>query len=160
MAKPGGFYFYRMELRIKSFDELTLHQLYKLLALRTDVFVVEQHCAYPEIDDYDPEARHIMGFQNDELIAYARVLPPNTVYEESSIGRVVVKKTFREKGYGREIFKVALAKVRSLFPAEPVKIQAQIYLEEFYAGFGFKTISEPYPDVGIMHVDMLYKPGN
>ncbi len=144
-----------MIIKKKEFATLSIDELYDLLSLRTDVFVVEQDCAYHELDGFDKRAMHVLGYENDELLAYARVLPPGTVYDLASIGRVVVKIEARQAGFGRLLFKAALEEAQSLYPNKEIKIQAQTYLEAFYKSFGFKTISEPYPDVGIWHVDMV-----
>lgn len=147
-----------MEIHTKKFDQLSAEQLYELMALRESVFVVEQECAYQELDNFDQEATHILGYNQNVLVAYARVLSPSTVYTESSIGRVLVKKEARNAGLGRKIFDAALTEAQKLYSDQIIKIQAQVYLEEFYASFGFKTISEPYPDWGIWHVDMILEP--
>jgi ElaA protein len=140
----------------KSFNALKTVELYALLKLRTDVFVVEQQCAYPELDDFDQLARHIfLVNESAQLVAYARVLPPGTVYTEASIGRICVVKDKRGKQYGKQVFEEALKEAERLFPSKTLKLQAQTYLEKFYQSFGFKTVSEPYPDFGIPHVDML-----
>ena len=146
-----------MKISILKFEELDIHQLYNLLKLRTDVFVVEQDCAYPELDDFDKEAVHLLGYDGNSLTAYARILASNTVYGQPSIGRVVVKKEARQAGFGRILFKAALEEAQRLYPKEDIKIQAQTYLEEFYKSYGFETISEPYPDAGVWHIDMILK---
>lgn len=147
-----------MKIEVKAFNELDAPQLFEVLKLRTAIFVVEQECAYQEVDDHDKQAWHLMGKAADELVAYARVLPANTVYTQPSIGRVLVKENYRRGGEGREIFTAALKLAMELFPSQEIKIQAQCYLEKFYQSFGFKTITDPYPDVGIMHVDMIKAP--
>ena len=141
----------------KTFTELSKHELYDILALRTNVFVVEQECAYPELDFYDQGSHHIMIHRDECLVAYARILPPDSVYKEPSIGRIVVKSEFRNKGLARLLFENSLNLIRELFPHHPVKLQAQTYLEKFYGDYGFERVSEPYPDFGIMHVDMIAK---
>lgn len=128
------------------------------MKLRVDIFVVEQNCAYEELDNFDQEAIHILGYSQNELTAYTRVLARDTVYSQCSIGRVAVKKEARNAGFGRIVFEAAVLEAKKLFLDQEIKIQAQIYLEEFYASFGFKTISEPYPDWGIWHVDMILEP--
>lgn len=144
-----------METRVRKFQELTTEELYEILRLRTEVFVVEQGCAYQEVDGHDVSSQHMMVYDKDELVSYARLVPPGDIYTEPSIGRVVVKKTSRNSGHGRIIFQQAIEEITKLYPAHPIKIQAQVYLEEFYRGFGFETVSKPYPDVGIWHVDMI-----
>lgn len=147
-----------MKLISKNFSELSTEELYDLLKLRTDIFVVEQECAYPELDDFDKEALHVLGMHENKIIAYARVLPPNTVYSQVSIGRVAVSEDFRKKDFGKKLFDYSLMVGKQQYPGEIIKIQAQTYLEKFYSSFGFKTVSEPYPDVGVWHVDMLFHP--
>lgn len=142
-------------IQIKPFSGLSADELYTLLKLRTDIFVVEQNCAYAELDDYDQECLHVLAYEGETLVAYARVVPPGAVYKQASIGRVAVHKAYRAKGYGRLLFKAALTETKKVHPNQVVKIQAQTYLEAFYQSFGFKTISEPYPDFGIWHVDMV-----
>jgi ElaA protein len=148
----------RMELQIKKFDELTVTELYNILALRTDVFVVEQNCAYAELDHHDQTSYHIIGTVDNQLVAYARVVPPGGVYAEPSIGRVVVAPKHRRAAYGKKVFAKAVELGKEVYAQEEkLKIQAQVYLEEFYSSFGFETISEPYPDFGVWHVDMIKK---
>lgn len=147
-----------MNINNYRFSDLTTDQLYALLHLRTEVFVVEQNCAYSELDGFDQQAMHILGTDSEgNLVAYARILPPQSVYEEASTGRVAVEKNARHKGYGRGIFAYALDLAIAIHPSQPIKIQAQLYLEDFYKSFGFTTISEPYPDWGIWHVDMVWE---
>ena len=144
-----------MKIEHRAFAEMTVDELWRALALRTSVFVVEQACAYQEVDEADPQAHHSLGWLNKELVAYGRICPPGTVYPEASIGRVLSRKDLRGKAYGKQIFAAALAKTQELYPNQPVKIQAQCYLEKFYRQFGFERISAPYSDFGIMHFDML-----
>lgn len=144
-----------MQLVSRSYSALSVEELYQILKLRVDVFVVEQKCAYPELDNYDQAAQHILAINEEGLAGYARVLPPDTVYKEASIGRVCIKKEERNKQFGRKLFDFSLQTAKDLFLQEPIKIQAQTYLEDFYASYGFKTITEPYLDFGIAHVDMI-----
>ncbi|MEQ9261940.1 MAG: GNAT family N-acetyltransferase [Owenweeksia sp.] len=130
-------------------------QLYELLALRTAIFVVEQKCAYQEVDHHDQECVHILGYRQTELVAYARIAAPQTIYEEPSIGRVCVHSDYRGRQWGRKIFEAALNEAGNRYPAQNLKIQAQVYLEDFYSSLGFQTISKPYLDFGIWHVDMV-----
>lgn len=144
-----------MKLICKTFAELSIIELYDLMKLRTDIFVVEQDCAYPELDGFDNVALHIMGSVENELVAYSRIMPAYTVYEQISIGRVAVREDQRKNKLGKKLFDYTLKKTQEKYPDQIIKIQAQTYLEKFYASFGFKTISEPYPDVGVWHVDMI-----
>ena len=145
------------EIRLvsKSFTELSVAELYDLLALRTDIFVVEQECAYPELDYYDQPAQHLMMYSGTALVACARTLPPDTLYKEPSIGRVAVKFNYRGKGLARKIFEASMGHLMAAYPNRDLKLQAQTYLEKFYAEFGFRRVSEAYPDYGIMHIDMI-----
>lgn len=144
-----------MDLICKTFEELHLLELYDLMKLRTDIFVVEQECAYPELDDFDKVAFHIIGTVENEIVAYSRILPADTLYEQVSIGRVAIKEDQRKKQLGKILFGFTLEKTQEKYPGKTLKIQAQTYLEKFYSSFGFKTISKPYPDFEVWHVDML-----
>ncbi len=149
-----------MKIEVKSFEELSNNELYELLALRTRIFVVEQKCAYQEVDDHDKVCLHILGKENGSLWAYARICPPGSVYNEPSIGRVAVDISHRKKNYGKQIFASALQTTQKLYPDQKLKIQAQLYLEKFYKSFGFTGVTEPYPDFGIIHIDMLLEPAS
>lgn len=142
----------------RNFNELDRKELYDLLALRTDIFVVEQNCPYPELDYHDQQAQHILLYSGRTLAAYARALPPGSVYKEPSIGRVAVKVNFRGKGLARKVFEMALSELENSHPKNRIKLQAQRYLEGFYSEYGFKPVTEPYADYGIMHVDMIREP--
>lgn len=142
-----------------SFDGLTVKQLYAMLALRQEVFVLEQNCLYPDIDGLDPDAWHLLGWRNAgdelELVAHLRCLAPGAKYTEMSIGRVVTSPAARGTGLGRELVAQGLEFARMLHPGHAIRIGAQAHLEAFYAGFGFVTVSEPYDEDGILHIDML-----
>lgn len=144
-----------MEIIYKSFEELSTQELFELYHLRTQVFVVEQNCAYQEVDKHDLNAVHVLGKVRGELVACARILPGETAYPQASIGRVAVKQVQRGHGLARALFTDCLAHAREIFPGQELKVQAQCYLEKFYQSFGFRTVSEAYPDAGIMHVDMI-----
>jgi len=141
------------------FGELTPEDLYAVVRLREAVFVVEQNCPYPDADGRDPNAWHLLGWMEGaagrSLVAYARIFEPGIRYDEASIGRVVTAGDVRGTGLGKTLMAEALRRLESLAPGQPVKIAAQRRLEDFYLGFGFKTISAPYEDDGIIHVDML-----
>lgn len=145
------------KLEIKNFGDLSLKELYDLLALRTNVFVVEQECAYPELDYHDQAARHVLLYRGAHLAAYARISAPGTVYRQLSIGRVAVSFHERGRGLGRQVFTAAVKEVDRAGP-QTLKIQAQTYLIDFYRSFGFRAVTEEYPDYGIMHVDMIREP--
>ena len=138
------------------FSELSTQQLYQLLKLRVDVFVVEQNCPYPELDGKDTLAgvEHLLGYADEELVACARLLPPGTSYDNTSIGRVATKQSARGDGLGHQLIKEALTRCEALWPSTTIDIGAQKHLENFYASHGFKTISEMYLEDDIPHVDM------
>lgn len=138
-----------------SFDALTPSALYSALQLRQRVFVVEQSCAYLDADGYDGECLHLMGWNDASLVAYARLVPPGVKYEQASIGRVATHPSWRGVGLGKQLMAEAMEQARARGWMGPLIIQAQIYLENFYEGFGFRRISEPYVEDGITHVDML-----
>ena len=139
------------------FSELSTNQLYDLLKLRTDVFVVEQNCPYPELDEKDRVAavHHLLGCHKNELVAYARLLPPGVSYPQVSIGRIVVAGSARGKNYGQQLIQCALLQCETLWPGQDIQIGAQVYLETVYQKFGFKRNSDDYLEDGIPHVDMV-----
>jgi len=140
------------------FSELSTQDLYQILKLRSDVFVVEQNCAYPDIDNKDIQAdvRHLFWREQGEIVAYLRLLPPDLSYPDMvSIGRVVVAPAGRGTGLGRKLIQQGLDECAELWPRNAVKIGAQTYLEDFYQSFGFETVSESYLEDGIPHIDML-----
>jgi len=142
-----------------SFEELTNVQLYELLKLRVDVFVVEQRCAYPELDDKDrqKDVFQLIGYQDNDIVACARLLAPGVSFEHASIGRIATHSFFRGHGLGHQLMKQALEKCQCLWPNNTIDIQAQEYLKTFYQGHGFNVISEPYLEDGIPHIDMRLK---
>lgn len=130
--------------------------------LRESVFIVEQNCPYPDADGRDPNAWHLLGWvgagADRRLVAYARIFEPGVRYTEGSIGRIVTAPAVRGTGVGRALMDEALRRVESLAPGQRIKIAAQQRLEDFYIGFGFTTVSAPYQEDGIMHVDMIRQP--
>ncbi|MCP1661162.1 GNAT family N-acetyltransferase [Neisseria perflava] len=141
-----------MNWHIKSFDELTTRELFAILKTRIDVFVVEQNCAYPDADDYDLTALHLFAEENGVIAAYCRLIPDGG---RLKIGRVLVAGHARSLGLGREVVAYALAYADAHFPEKDVFAQAQLYLQNFYASFGFAPISGEYLEDGIPHIDML-----
>jgi ElaA protein len=146
-----------MTFQIKAFHELTLQQLYKILQQRTQVFVVEQNCPYPEVDGKDEKSMHVFQEIEGEIVAYCRLLPPGVSYEEASIGRVLVHESYRGKGIAYEMMQVAITYMEEVFQQSIIKIQAQAYLEAFYGSLGFQTISDVYLEDNIPHIDMRRK---
>lgn len=141
------------------FSELRPNDLYAAVRLRESVFVVEQTCAYQDADGRDPQAWHLLGWSDEEdgrrLVAYARIFEPGVRYTEGSIGRVVTAPEVRGTGVGKVLMAEALRRLDGLAPGQTVKIAAQRRLEKFYLELGFRTVSEPYEEDGIIHVDML-----
>lgn len=144
-----------MNWKIKAFNELNNYELYAILKLRAKVFVVEQNCVFQDMDDKDQKGMHLMGFQNDELAAYCRLLPAGVSYKEASIGRVVTDPEYRGKGVGKDLMQTAIDKLNDEYGKQPIRIGAQCYLDRFYSSFGFNTNSEVYIEDGIPHVEML-----
>ena len=142
-----------------SFDDLTGADLYEVLALRQAVFVVEQNCIFPDIDGADQQAFHLLGWQGHGaervLAAYLRCLPASVKFAECSIGRIVSAPGVRGSGVGKLLVAEGLRRTAALYPGEPIRIGAQQHLERFYAGFGFDTVSAPYSEDNIMHIEML-----
>ncbi|OWR27721.1 GNAT family N-acetyltransferase [Saccharibacillus sp. O23] len=144
-----------MQWHLKSFEQLTGDEVYRILRARVDVFVLEQACLYPEVDGKDPRCMHLFAEKDGEIAAYCRLLPPGVAYEQASIGRVLVGSGYRGQGLAQELMRRATAFLAEEFGEHAVKIQAQHYLEKFYGTFGFRPISDVYPEDGIPHVDML-----
>ena len=145
-----------MKLECKTFSELTNEELYRVLQLRAEVFVVEQNCPYQDPDNYDREALHILGRTKDGIHAYARILPPGVYYKESSIGRVATSNSIRQTGLGRELMKESMRITLEHFPEHSIRIMAQTYLIRFYSDIGFEQVSEEFLEDGLPHVEMLY----
>ncbi len=139
-----------------SFDQLDKQQLYALLKLRSDVFIVEQACPYPDIDgkDIQPGVLHLLGWQDNALVASVRLLPAGLTFPSVSIGRVVTHKDCRGGGLGHQLMSEAIKHCKRLWPEQPIEISAQQYLEAFYKKHGFVPTSEPYLEDDILHVDM------
>lgn len=144
-----------MEITIKYFEELSTQELYELLQLRSEVFVVEQDCVYQDIDGKDSKALHIIGRINGEIVAYTRCFPPGIYFKEAAIGRVVVAKDQRKFGLGHEIMKASINAVKDHFNNDTIKLSAQTYLVNFYKKHGFKPVGDEYLEDGIPHVAML-----
>jgi ElaA protein len=143
---------------VKKFEELNPYQLYAILQLRNEVFVVEQQCIFQDADDKDQDCFHLMGFADNKLVAYTRLVPPGVIYTETSIGRVVTSPAVRRSGAGRELMRKSIAQCESMFGKGPIKIGAQLYLKAFYESFGFQQISDPYLEDGIPHIYMRKEP--
>lgn len=149
-----------LDTYIKSFSELDIYELYEILRLRNEVFVVEQKCPYQDCDEKDKASYHVFIKQNDKIIAYLRVINKGISYNEISIGRVVVDKFHRGKGYARDNMRTAIEFIENKLKENTIRISAQHYLLDFYKSLGFIEVSEVYLEDGIPHIEMLYNKEN
>ena len=140
-----------------SFKEFTIHELYEVLQLRSEVFVVEQDCVYQDIDFKDQKAIHILGYKKEKLVTYSRVFKQRDYLEEASIGRVLVKENERKYGYGHDLMKESIATILKEFKTTVIHISAQTYLEKFYNSHGFSKVGNGYLEDGIPHIKMITK---
>jgi len=139
----------------KPFTDLSPSELYTILRLRSEVFVVEQQCIFLDMDNKDQYSYHFMGWHGDHLVAYVRLIAPGKVYEQMSIGRVVTSPDYRRTGAGRILMQAAIEQCYTLFGKGPIKIGAQLYLKEFYGSLGFVQSGEIYDEDGIDHIEMI-----
>lgn len=141
---------------IKSFQDLTVSELYEVLRLRQEIFVVEQNCPYQDADRKDYYSHHLMGFEDGVLCCYTRLIPEGISYPGFvSIGRVVNSIETRGTGLGKTLMNESIHAVKELFPGYPIKIGAQAYLKRFYESLGFEDLNEPYLEDGIPHLIMV-----
>ena len=140
---------------VKHFKDLTPYELYALLRLRNEVFVVEQNCVFQDADNKDLFCFHLLLYDGKDLVAYARLVPQGLSYEEMSIGRVVTSKLVRGKGAGRELMLLAIKYCREFFGNTPIRIGAQQYAEKFYSSLGFAQTGAAYDEDGIPHIEMI-----
>lgn len=140
---------------LKQFDSLTPNELYAIIRLRNEVFVVEQNCVFQDADNKDQPSLHLMYWNKDELIAYCRLVPPGLAYAEMSIGRVVSAPFHRKSGVGRELIAEAIKLIQQQYQTGPIRIGAQCYLIKFYAAFGFIEEGAMYLEDGIEHIEMV-----
>jgi len=146
-----------MRFKIKKFKDLRLAELYALMQLRQEIFVVEQNCPYVDADGKDPKSVHVMGYLKNKLVAYARIVPPGISYKTPSIGRVVVHKDSRGKRYAYELMEVCIKETLRRYKKDTITISAQLYLKDFYTKTGFNAVGEVYPEDDIPHIKMIYK---
>jgi ElaA protein len=139
---------------LTRFNELRPLEIYEILKMRQDIFIIEQNCIYPDIDRIDPDSEHLLLYNGQELAAYCRIVPAGKKFEQWSIGRVTVAYHYRGKAYGKLLMKKALEILKKK-QVSTVKIEAQHYLKNFYESFGFKKISEPFDVDGIPHILMI-----
>jgi ElaA protein len=148
-----------IEWQRQAFKDMAAADLYQVLYHRQQVFVLEQKCLYPDIDNYDQDAHHLTAWiakdGKRELAACLRVIAPGVKYREMSLGRILSTQAARGTGIGRQLVAQGITYAESLYPGHACRIGAQQYLEQFYGSFGFKTVSEPYDEDGIMHVEMV-----
>lgn len=145
----------RLAWRLAHFGELTAREVHDLFQLRVAVFVLEQSCAFQDVDGADLEAWHLLGSAGGKLTAYCRLLAPGVKFAEASIGRVATAGDARGTGLGRTLMAEAVRRAGELWPGQPIRIGAQARLERFYEGFGFRKASDEYIEDGIPHIEML-----
>lgn len=143
-----------MTFTLKKFDSLSTKELFEIYKLRNQVFIVEQNCAYQDVDEKDLNSFHLMMHDKLNLIGYCRIIPPGLSYKEPSIGRVVVAKEFRKKEYGKILMKQCISETLKLFKNQEVVISAQVYLLKFYMDLNFIPKGEHYLEDDIPHVKM------
>lgn len=143
-----------MQWVLKKFQELSPDELYALLRLRAEVFVVEQTCAFQDLDNKDQSSYHLLGYSDQELVAYTRLVPPGVSYEFASIGRVVTSPAHRKKGLGKALMELSIDHCQRLFATHTIVIGAQCYLRSFYQSFGFVPSGDIYLEDGIEHIEM------
>ncbi|WP_447926592.1 GNAT family N-acetyltransferase [Vreelandella sp. EE27] len=147
-----------LEFNWSRFNELDVHAFYTIARAREAVFVVEQACAYQEIDELDPLAWHLRATLEGKLAAYIRLVGPGDKFAEPSIGRVMTVQAYRGHQYGRPLMAEAIRFTEERYPGLGIRIGAQVYLTTFYESLGFQTVGEAYDEDGILHIDMLKPP--
>jgi ElaA protein len=144
-----------LQIVIKTFNELTTKELYDVLQLRAEVFVVEQDCVYQDVDGKDNKAWHVLGYKDKKVVAYTRVFKAGDYFKEASIGRVVVAKDQRKHKYGYDIMNASINMIHEFLNETTIKISAQCYLKRFYNNLGFIETGEEYLEDGIPHMAMI-----
>ncbi|MBT7136061.1 MAG: GNAT family N-acetyltransferase [Polaribacter sp.] len=144
-----------MEYFVKNFSELTTTELYKILQLRSEVFVVEQDCVYQDLDFKDQKSLHILGVKDNSIVAYTRIFKPGDYFDNASIGRVVVASLERKNNYGHDVMKASIQAIKDYFKVDKITISAQVYLKKFYESHQFKQVGVSYLEDGIPHIEML-----
>ena len=145
-----------MDIKIKKFDELSVSELYEVLKIRCEVFILEQNCVYLDIDGSDRDSYHFIGFEKEKICAYLRVPLKGVVYNKTSIGRVLVGQEFRGRGYAKKIINNAIDFITGELGEGEIEISAQLYLKKFYESLGFKVSSDSYLEDGIEHIHMNF----
>ncbi|MEN3323781.1 GNAT family N-acetyltransferase [Mariniflexile soesokkakense] len=144
-----------LKTEVKTFSELTLQELYRILQLRSEVFVVEQDCVYQDIDGKDDKALHVLGIKDQQIIAYTRLFKSGDYFEYASIGRVVIEKNQRTFKYGYDMMKASIKAIETYFKEKTIKISAQAHLKYFYNNCGFVVFGEEYLEDDIPHIAMI-----
>lgn len=144
-----------MDFYIKSFSELNTNELYQILQLRAEVFVLEQDCVYQDVDGKDQKSLHVFGTKNNKIIAYTRIFKPGDYFKNASIGRVVVVASERKFGFGHDVMKASILAIKNYFKEDIITISAQVYLKKFYESHGFYQVGKDYLEDGIPHIEML-----
>lgn len=145
-----------MKWVLKKFEDLSTYELYEIIQLRLEVFVVEQDCVYQDCDGKkDYESHHLLGIESNKIEAYLRVVPPGISYKEVAIGRVITSQNVRGKGIGYELMKEGIVAVENIYGKVPIRISAQEHLKNYYGSVGFEQVSESYLEDGIPHIEML-----
>ena len=144
----------KLEWTIKKFHELANEELYQLLRLRSEIFVVEQQCNFMDMDNKDQKSHHLLGMKEGQLLAYSRIVPPGISYEYPSIGRIVVSSQGRGMGLGIELMQISISTLENLYGNNSIRIGAQLYLKKFYESFGFEKSSDIYLEDNIEHIEM------
>lgn len=144
-----------IKFEVKRFDELSIKELYKILRLRAEIFVVEQDCVYQDIDNKDQKAIHVIGYKDEDIVAYTRLFDAGDYYENASFGRVLVSEKERKYGYGHDLIKISIKAIETNFKTKKIKISAQKYLKKFYESHGFIKLGEEYLEDGIPHIAMI-----
>ncbi|WP_310555323.1 GNAT family N-acetyltransferase [Flavobacterium sp.] len=144
----------QLQFQIKPFNELSTQELYSILKLRSEVFVVEQNCVYLDLDGKDQKAIHVLGYYNSELAAYCRLFDAGDYFENASLGRVIVAQKYRDRKWGNDLMLQAIAGIGKYFGTIQITISAQLYLQKFYESHGFVVTSEQYLEDDIPHIEM------
>jgi ElaA protein len=144
----------KLSFQIKTFDDLNTTELYAIMQLRSEVFVVEQNCVYQDLDGKDQKSRHILGYLDTKLVAYCRIFDKADYFEEASIGRVLVAYPYRKQHFGHELMCFAIAALWTCFESKKCTISAQLYLKHFYESHGFVQVGNTYLEDNIPHIMM------
>jgi ElaA protein len=145
----------KIEWVVKKFEDLSVYELYDLLQLRSEVFVVEQQCVFLDPDGIDLHCVHLLGYEGNVLVSCCRVVPPGKSYVSPSLGRIVVRDKGRKVGIGKKLVKKGIEVLLNMYDTKTIEIGAQVYLNEFYRSLGFKPVGEPYWEDGILHIHMI-----